>query len=139
MILKNLFLSPDAFKLGITQDGKILRDREAEAADGTLLVTGTARKKVALRISQVNGNHLVDLHALAKEHQIRLLELVKRAIEQTRLAVVFYYEAAWKRVTLRNELRAMHRVDTLPRELARRHQRAGGYAMYQLGTRAAVA
>jgi ribosomal protein L14E/L6E/L27E len=139
MILKNLFLSPDAFKFGVTQDGRILRDREAEVADGTLLVTGTARKKVALRISQVNGNHLVDLHALCKELQIQLLELVKRAIERARLAAVFYYEAAWKRATLRSELRAEHRVETLPRELARRHQRAGGHAMYQLGARAALA
>lgn len=139
MLLKNLFVSPLAFKLGVTADGGILRNREAEADDGTLLVTGNARHGVALRISQVTGNHLVDIETLEKELQVQLLERVKKAIERARLAAVFFYEACWKRAGLRSELKSSHRLDTLPNELERRQRRSGAGVMYQLGTRAALA
>lgn len=139
MILKNLYLSPLAFKLGFTPKGELLRKSEAEAEDGTLLITGNARKGVALRISQVTGKQLVDITTLAKELQVQLLERVKAALERARLSTVFLYEACWKRATLRTELKAVHRLESLPNELERRHRRAGSHAMYHLGARAVLA
>lgn len=139
MILKNLFVSPDAFKLGITLKGEVLRKSESDAEDGTLLVTGNARRDVALRISQVSGKKLVDITTLAKELQVQLLERVKAAIERARLSAVFMYEACWKRATLRSELKAAHRLESLPDELERRHRRVGPHAMYHLGARAVLA
>jgi len=139
MILKNLFVTPLAFKLGISLTGELLRNREAEVEDGALLVTGNARRGIALRISQVAGRQLVDIATLPKEMQVQLLERVKKAIERARLAAVFLYEACWKRATLRSELKACHRLETLPREVQRRHRRVDARSMYHLGARAVMA
>lgn len=137
--LTNLFVSPDAFKVGISPSGKILSKKVADAHDGTLLVSGNSRKgEVKMQVSQVAGHRLVAIHSLSKELQMQLLEKVKAAIHKARLAVVFLYEAAWRRASLRTELAAEHRLHSLPQEVASRHRKAGGKAMYQLGARATV-
>ena len=136
--LKNLYVSPKAFKVGILPSGEVLSKKEGDATDGTLLVTGNARKGVVMKISQVVGDHLVDISNLSKELQVQLLERVKAAIHKARLAAAFFYEAAWQRATLRTELAAKHRLQTLPQEVDSRHRKVGGPAMYQLGARASV-
>lgn len=136
MNLTNLFVSPVAFKFGISPTGKILRLHEAEAVEGTLLVSGNCRKAVSLRISHVVGQHLEDITALSRELQAQILARVKTAIEKLRLAVVFFYEAAWRCATLRTALKADHRLHTLPHELSARKRRCSNEAMYQLGARA---
>jgi hypothetical protein len=139
MKLTNLFISFDAIRIGIALDGQVLKDREADAEPGVLLVTGKARKgAVSLRVSQVVRNHLEDITELSKEAQLQILQRVKQAIARLRTSVVFLYEAAWKRATLRSELGAQHRLHTLPQEVQGRHRRAGRHAMYQLGARALV-
>lgn len=125
MNLTNLFVSPVAFKFGISPTGKILRLHEAEAIEGTLLVSGNCRKAVSLRISHVVGQHLEDITTLSRELQAQILARVKTAIEKLHLAVVFFYEAAWRCAALRTAL-----------ELSARKRRCSNEAMYQLGARA---
>lgn len=139
MLLSNLFLSPKAFKIGVSPNGQILARREAVAQDGTLLVTGNSRHDVALKVSVVEGNHLIGLDNFTAEQQVVLLERVKVAIGKARLAVVFLYEAAWKRATLRSELKAQHRLQTLGHEAQAMQRRAKEPAWNQLGVRAALA
>lgn len=137
--LTNLFVSPDAFKVGISPSGEILSKKIAEVHDGALLVSGNSRKgEVKLQVSQVVGERLIALHKLSRELQVQLLEMVKEAIHKARLALVFLYEAAWRRASLRSELAAEHRLQTLPQEIEGRHRKAAGKAMYQLGARATV-
>lgn len=137
--LTNLFVSPDAFKVGFSPSGVILSKKEADADDGTLLISGNSRKRgVKMQVSQVIGKRLVAIQNLSKELQVQLLERVKEAIHKARLATVFFYEAAWQRVMLRTELATQHRFKTLPQEVESRHRKAAGHAMYQLGARASV-
>ncbi len=140
MHLKNLYVSLKAFKVGLLPSGEVLTQKEATAPDGTLVISGNSRKAgtVTMQISKVVGNHLVPISTLAKEFQVELLELVKKAIQQARLSSVFLYEIAFQRSALRSSLAAEHRLQTLPHEVEARHRKVNDHSMYQLGTRVMV-
>lgn len=140
MKFSNLFVSKSAFKIGIESDGRVLKEADAHAHDGDLLVTGKARGgKFALRVSQVVSNHLVDIKTLSTEQQLRLLQRVKDALQRFRSMTLYFYEAAFWRASLMTQLKTASRLQTLNREVARRHKRQGPAQMYQLGARAVVA
>lgn len=140
MYLKNLYVSLKAFKVGLLPSGEILTQKEASAPDGTLVISGNSRKVgiVTMQISKVVGNRLVSISTFAKEFQVELLELVKKAIHQARLSTVFLYEVAFQRSALRSLLAAEHRMQTLPHEVEARQRKVNNHSMYQLGTRAMV-
>lgn len=139
--LKNLYVAKNAFKVGVTSSGQVLTMKEADADDGTLVVSGNARKigNVTMQISQVAGGRLVAIQSFARELQVQLLARVLEAIKKARLGIVFLYDAAFRRSALRCELAASHRVQTLPHEVEACHRRkAVGDSMCQLGARAKV-
>lgn len=140
MKFSNLFVSKSAFKIGIESDGHVLKDDDAQARDGDLLVTGKARGgKFDLRVSQVVSEHLVDIKQLSTELQLKLLQRVKSALQRFRSMTVFFYEAAFWRASLKTQQKTASRLQTLGHEVQRRHKRVSEAQMYQLGARATVA
>ncbi len=139
LTLKNLFITRDAFKVGILPTGEILKS-ETEAPSGTLLVSGNARKtSVKMQLSQVVGHQLVPISTFSKEQQIDLLGVAKEGILAARLSVIFLYEIAWQRSSARGELKAQHRLKTLPHEITSRQLKHHSHGMNQLGARAIMA
>jgi hypothetical protein len=139
--LKNLYVAFNAFKVGVTPSGQVLTKKEAEANDGTLVVSGNARKvgTVTMQISQVANGRLVAIQNLSRELQVELMARVLDAIRKARLGVVFLYDAAFRRASLRSNLAAGHRLQTLPQEVKACHRRkAIGNGMCHLGARVSV-
>jgi len=139
--LKNLYVASNkAFKVGVTPSGQVLTKKEAEAEDGTLVVSGNARKigTVTMQISQVDGARLVAIQNLSRELQVQLLARVLEAIRRAHLGVVFLYDAAFRRACLRSKLAVDHRLQTLPQEIDACRRKATGQTMSHFGARVSV-